>query len=292
MSRGNFSNFVSVVVPTYNEADKISQCIESLVRQTYQARIEIIIVDDGSFDKTQEQIKKTIHTRGIKQNIIFLSQQHKGPGEARNLGARKAKGEILVFIDADMSFEPTFIDRLTKLIRDGKAIGTDSQSEMLGNPKNYWALCWNLGRFAAAGVKSDRFKTSMVPNPSNYGGIYRAILKREFERVGGFEKGGDYTDDESLARKIGQKALLANDAKFYHFNPDRILDVWQRASWIGSGKKFTSNNIEIFVNLIKFFPPVAIAKGLWIGLQYNYPQFVFFKVLYDTAIWCAVIKSL
>lgn len=281
---------VSIIIPLYNEEKTIRNCVESLLNQTI-INIEIIMIDDGSRDKTLEivnRIKRSLN----KNNLIIASQKHKGPGEARNLGAKYAKGKILVFVDADMKFDNKFVQELIKPIIEKKAIGTDSQSEYLENPTNYWARCWNIGRFSAAGVFNERYKVSMVPNTVNSGGIFRAILKKDFNKVGGFEAGGDYTDDESLVKRIGTKATLANKAKFYHYNPDSLLDVVGRASWIGSGKSFTASAKLRFINLIKFSVPFSIAKGLFIGFRYNYLKFVYFKIVFDFAVWWSVLKSL
>lgn len=281
---------ITVIIPTYNEEKTIKNCIESLLNQSL-TNTEIIVIDDGSIDKTMAVVKK-IRNQVDVNKFLIINQKHKGPGEARNLGAKHAKGKILVFVDADMKFDYRFLEELTKPIIKNLTIGTDSQSEYLANIDNYWAVCWNIGRFSAAGIVSEKFKVSMVPNPVNSGGVFRAILKSKFDNVGGFEPGGDYTDDESLVRRIGTKATLANKAKFYHYNPDSFTDVISRASWIGSGKNFTGDTKLRVTNLIKFSLPFSIAKGLFIGYRYNYLKFAYFKVVFDGAVWLSVLKSI
>ena len=288
MSRGKKNSLITVIIPTYNEENSVAWCLLSLSVQS-NPHYEIVVIDDGSSDKTIQSIE---NLNDKVKNFRIFKQEHKGPGEARNLGAKHAKGEILVFIDADMTFDPNFLHELTKPIREGKTIGTDSQSEFLANPENFWALCWNIGRFSSAGVVSDNYKTLMVANRSNSGGIFRAILKSEFRRVGGFERGGDYTDDESLRRKLGTNATLANNAKFYHYNPSSLSEVWHRAIWIGSGRNFTGSSRSKIINIPRFLLPLSVIKGLVIGLRYNYPRFVFFKIVYDAAIWIAILRSL
>lgn len=289
MSIGRYKNRrVSVVIPTYNERSTIIKCIESLKDQTYQ-RIEIIVVDDGSNDDTHS-VAKTLSDK--VHGMQVLKQIHKGPGEARNLGASHAKGEILVFVDADMTFDKDFIKNLVKPILDKEAIGTDSQDEYLGNPDNYWAKCWNLGRFAALAKYKGNPLKDITPDRGNFGGIFRAILKKEFDQVGGFEKGGDYTDDGSLAKKLGVKAVLTKGAIFYHYNPSTIIEVWQRASWIGAGRNFTDTFEKKLLNLVRFSLPVSIIKAIIVAVKYKYPKFVFFKLIYNTAVWVSVLKTI
>jgi len=279
---------VSVIIPANNEQESVGDCIESLIEQTY-SNLEILAVDDGSSDKTVDRIKQLIKR---DNHIRVYRQPHQGPGVARNLGSKYARGEILVFVDADMTFDKQFIQDLIQPILDGKIIGTDSQNEFLLNKDNYWALCWNMGRFATAGIYSMAYKSSMIPRKSRYGMIYRAILREEFERVGGFDSGGDYRDDESLARKLGRKALSVKGAKFYHRNPENLMEVWNRASWIGASKDFTRGTGRKLINLLKFFPLMAPIKSVAIAVHFRYPSFILFKTVYDAAIWTAILKTL
>jgi len=91
---------ISIIIPAYNEEDLIAECLESIKSQSYK-NLEVIVVDDGSRDRTLEIAK------GLK--VKTMSQYHKGPGSARNLAASHAKGKILVFVDADMTFDKNFI---------------------------------------------------------------------------------------------------------------------------------------------------------------------------------------
>ena len=278
---------ISVIIPTYNEKEYISKCIQSLILQT-EKNLEILIVDDGSTDGTQKVIEKILTTYKNLQIKIFF-QNHKGPGEARNLGAEKANGKILVFIDGDMTFDKNFIKNLVAPIKIRKTIGTDTQEVYLANPENFWSASWNVGRFAAAKAWNRNPFKEMIPNKRNFGGIFRAITKSEFQKVGGFETGGNYTDDSSLAKKLKIRASLVRGAIYYHYNPSSFIEVWQRAVWIGSDTNFQSNRV---INLIKFFPLISPIKGFMIANHFNYYPFILFKVLYDSAMFWALLKTL
>jgi len=86
---------VSVVIPTYNRADLVLKAIKSVLGQTF-TDFEVLVCDDGSTDNTEEAIKSINHGK-----IRYLKQENKGPGAARNLGIKHARGEIISFLDSD-----------------------------------------------------------------------------------------------------------------------------------------------------------------------------------------------
>jgi glycosyltransferase involved in cell wall biosynthesis len=103
----------SVIVPTFNRADEIKELLDSLSKQTIpHNNFEIIIVDDGSTDNTKEVIE-SIKSK-FDLNIRTLYQNHKGPGEARNLGMKNAKGKYFVFIDSDCIADKNWLSAYKK----------------------------------------------------------------------------------------------------------------------------------------------------------------------------------
>ncbi|WP_400076779.1 glycosyltransferase family 2 protein [Winogradskyella sp. R77965] len=95
---------VSIVIPAYNKQDSILETLNSVFSQSFK-NFEVIVIDDGSTDNTQEVIKS------FKKDIVYLFQENKGQGAARNTGIKAAKGNYVVFLDADDYWEPTFLER-------------------------------------------------------------------------------------------------------------------------------------------------------------------------------------
>lgn len=266
---------VSVVIPIYDEEKVIADCLESLKKQSWQ-NLEIIIVDDGSTDKSH-QIVKTF-------DVTMLKQNHNGPGPARNLGAKKSKGEILVFADADMTFEKDFVKDLVSPIIKGETIGTFSKNEMVKNQENIWSICWNINR----NLPKDR----MIPkdHPST-APVFRAIKRQEFEKVGGFDTTGEYTDDWSLSRKLGTKSTLAPGAYYYHSNPESLFEVYKQARWIGKNEFISGSLIRKLRSLIIYSLPISALVGAVKSILNLSPHFFAFKITYDIAVWISVLKS-
>ena len=86
---------VSVVIPTFNRAHYVADAIDSCLAQTY-GNLEIIVVDDGSTDGTEDALRENYGDR-----IRLLAQDNQGPGIARNRGIAAARGEYIHFLDAD-----------------------------------------------------------------------------------------------------------------------------------------------------------------------------------------------
>lgn len=88
---------VSVIVAAYNVEKTISQAVQSLLEQTYD-NIEIIVVNDGSTDTTEEILKK------FTDKVLIINKVNQGLGSARNVGLEKATGDLIMFIDGDDYF--------------------------------------------------------------------------------------------------------------------------------------------------------------------------------------------
>lgn len=101
-------NIISVIISAYNVEKYITKCIKSLQDQTYK-NIEIIIVDDGSIDKTADIVKAFCNR---DKRIIYKYQANAGPGPARNKGIQIAQGNWIMFVDADDWVDISIVKKL------------------------------------------------------------------------------------------------------------------------------------------------------------------------------------
>ena len=261
---------LSVIIPVYNEEDVIIDCLKSLSNQIYKD-FEIIVVDDGSTDNSKFK----------SQNLKILTQNHKGPGAARNLGAKHAKGDILVFVDADMTFDSKFLQELIEPILYAKAKGTFSKNEYVSNWRNRWARCWNINE----GWESGRRHPKGYPDKQK---VFRAILKSEFDKVGGFDPSRGYTDDWTLSERLGYEAEIASGAKFFHKNPEKLAEVFKHAHWVGK-RRYKLGFLGYILALFRSSLPVSLVVGILKGLLNHMPDFIIFKVIYDFGIFSGIL---
>jgi glycosyltransferase involved in cell wall biosynthesis len=102
--------FFSIVIPTYNRADRISNTIDSILAQTYR-NFELIIVDDGSTDNTREVIQKY-----LGPNVAYHWKEHDERSKARNLGTTLANGDYVNWFDSDDIMLPHHLEELNRMI--------------------------------------------------------------------------------------------------------------------------------------------------------------------------------
>lgn len=110
-------NLVSIIVPVYNAELYLKETLDCLAKQTY-LNIEVLLIDDGSTDGSREICEEF----AVKDSRFkYVWQENAGAGEARNNGMEMARGEFLMFLDADDLFEPQLVERLFEAIEKEKA---------------------------------------------------------------------------------------------------------------------------------------------------------------------------
>ncbi len=126
---------ISVIVPVYNNADHLKDCIKSLKAQSYD-NLELIFVNDGSTDNSAEILQK-------EESIRLINKENGGAASARNRGIDEASGEYITFVDADDYISPDYVKKLYGLIEKyqvkiafGKLVRTYSKTETFDNTSN------------------------------------------------------------------------------------------------------------------------------------------------------------
>ena len=105
---------VSVIVPVYNAAPYIERCLDSIVNQTIKGELEIIVINDGSNDNSEEVIKKYIDDKNA--DIKYYSKENEGVAKTRNYGIEKASSPYILFVDADDYIDKTFYEKVKTYI--------------------------------------------------------------------------------------------------------------------------------------------------------------------------------
>jgi GT2 family glycosyltransferase len=184
--------FFSVVIPTYNRREMLRDALASIWSQTF-SDYEVIVVDDGSTDGTQESL--------ISQNapFRFLTQSQRGPGAARNLGIREAQGEYLAFLDSDDLWFPWTLETYASVIREQGA-----PAFLTGKPFHFREK-EELSAVANSALALNSFPDYLASSAEWRGwGVSSFVIRTEAMRAcGGFMEANLNCEDLDLALKLG-----------------------------------------------------------------------------------------
>jgi glycosyltransferase involved in cell wall biosynthesis len=188
---------VTGVIATYNRGHIVGEAIESILQQTYE-NIEVIVVDDGSTDDTQEKLKQ------YGDRIRVLYQNNSGPAAAWNRGIEASQGEIIAFLGSDDIWLQTFIQRQVSVLQQAG----ESVPCCLANA---WLMF-------ASGRQRTSFDNALLYTPYEEGiwlnvadvlatrfvvfGQTVAIRRRALERTGGFDERLRYLEDYDMALRL------------------------------------------------------------------------------------------
>ena len=219
---------ISVLIPAKDAAETIEKCLRSVFSQRYVgADIDVIVIDDGSIDRTGE-IAKRCGARVIRQD-------HSGPAVARNAGAKIAWGDVLVFTDADCVPDLEWLHNLLQPFVDPLVVGTK------GTYQTHQSSI--VPRFVQQeyGFKYQRMARQKT---IDFIDTYSAAYRREvFQDNGGFDSAFAVPSVEDqefsfrLARK-GYRMAFAPRAVVYHQHDRDIREYLQRKFGIGYWKAF------------------------------------------------------
>lgn len=170
---------ISVIIPTYNEEKNIKNCLDSITAQGYKS-YEIIIVDQSSTDNTIKIAKEY----GCKTIIRPKPQFYSPPSISRNIGASKARGEILYHVDCDMMLEKGLLVEIEKLIAEKYDALIVHEEDIT---KGFWSKCKAFERRCYWG--NDKIESA------------RVVKRSVFEKVGGYDESVSSGEDFNIHKK-------------------------------------------------------------------------------------------
>lgn len=237
------NHFISIIIPVYNGGKTLHRCLESVFNSSYP-HFECIVVDDHSTDNTID-LAEPFGTR-----IIRLEKQG-GAAHARNRGAEAAKGDIILFVDADVRIYPDCLDRIIKAFEDHPGISAvfGSYDDHPGSP-NFLSQYRNLFHHYI-------HQTSLEDASTFWSGC--GAIKREiFMEAGAFDENCRMMEDIQLGYALKarnykirlDKELLVNHLKHYSFLSLLKADLFDRAvPWtvlMLTNRQFTSDlNLKV-----------------------------------------------
>ncbi len=230
----------SIVIPAYNEEDCIKRCIEAVLNQNHKD-LEVILVDDGSTDRTVNIAKE--------YSIKIVKGKHEGNSAAKNLGWKKAKGNIVIFIDADMVIHPNYVSETLKCYEDGKLGGTTHVELLFNKNPSFIARMLNL-----------RSEIGALKDP-----ICVKSCRRNFiETIGGFNHSTGYFDDWELGKRIKQKGykIVWTKGKVWHEEIEKLSSLIKQNRWLGKSIGFKEYRMKMAKKL--FYTLLCVGVPIYI----------------------------
>lgn len=248
---------VSVIVCSYNGAKTLAACLDSLGKVDYP-EYEVILVDDGSTDNTQEIASRYPNVRCIRQTNHGLSH-------ARNTGATAAQGEVFAYTDSDCMADRDWLYYLVGTLVSGNYAGVGGPN--ISPPAQDWVQACVA---AAPGGPSHVLLTDTVAE--HIPGCNMAWWRWAFETVGGFDieyhKAGDDVDFCWRVQQAGYEIAFSPTAIVWHYRRFTLTAFRRQQEGYGEAESMLR-----FKHLI-FFGPTGSAK--WRGQIYGTPRFSWF----------------
>ncbi len=205
---------VSIVTPCFNVQNTILDTLDSIDQQTYPF-YEIILINDGSVDDTERMLLE--YATG-KDNIIVLSQANNGQASARNRGLAMAKGEFIVFVDADDKLHPDFLAECIAVFSNDPSVSMVYTEMQTFERENY---IYNLSEF-----KVEEFLiTNCIP-------VYCMVRCSHLKSIGGFDMNMTNNEDWEcwirFYKTFKGKVVKINKVLYYYrkrIDEDSVSDL-------------------------------------------------------------------
>jgi len=209
---------ISVVIPLYNKERHIENTINTVLSQSYK-EIEIIVIDDGSTDKSAEIVQKITDRR-----LRFIRKKNEGVSITRNLGVSEASNELVAFLDADDEWKPDYLERIHILYQKypNAAIYATNYSVVEQNGKSY-TLDYPEIDFEEGLIKN-YFYSAYIFTPLWTSAV--CVRKSIFQQMGGFPTNIRNGEDLDLWCRIALKypiAYINKPLAVYRRDSDNML---------------------------------------------------------------------
>lgn len=237
----------SLVIPAYNAAHTILATLRAVQHQTVpRHRYEIIVVDDGSADDTADVVEQYIQSEALTSelghsgnptdfatlagdrqfepnsaedlsSIKLLRQPHQGPAAARNAGAQAARGDVIVFLDADCEPAPDWLEQMVRPLSQDAVVGAGGwvRTQQQGLLPRFVQLEYDQRYERVAQRRYIDFISSATA----------AYQRAAFLEAGGFDTtmlGAEDVDLSFRLAEAGHKLVFAPDAVVYHTHPESL----------------------------------------------------------------------
>lgn len=279
--------YYSFVIPVYNRPDEIDELLQSLSIQTFRKDFEVVVVEDGS----KVTCEKVVDKYRSKLTISYYFKDNSGPGDSRNYGMRRAKGNYYIILDSDCILPENYLSEVDKFLKrnyvdcfGGPDAAHESFSDIQKAINQSMTSFLTTGGIRGGGEKLSRFQ----PRSFNMG-----ISKIAFESSGGFGKIHPGEDPDLSIRlwELGFQTALISKAYVFHKRRIDWGKFQQQVNKFGKARPILNQRYPKYNKFFYWFPAV-FSTGLVLALFLNLIGFPWLLVLYFVYLIALFVESL
>jgi glycosyltransferase involved in cell wall biosynthesis len=250
--------FFSLIIPVFNRPEEIEELLHSLLLQNYKSSFEVVIVEDGSTLPCQEIVEKF----QSKLDVSYYFKPNSGPGDSRNFGMNKAKGDYFIIFDSDCIIPANYLSEVDKALHldftdcfGGPDKAMDSFSDVQKAINFAMTSFITTGGIRGGSEKIDKFQ----PRSFNMG-----LSNKAFEASGGFGKIHPGEDPDLSIRlwELGFKTKLIPEAFVYHKRRIDWSKFYKQVNKFGKARPILNHWYPRYSKITFFFPTLFVAGFL------------------------------
>lgn len=259
----------TLIVPVYNRPNEIDELLESLTHQDFQKEYEILIVEDGSSETSEEVIKK--YSKEL--SITYFFKENSGPGDSRNFGMRNAKGNYFIILDSDVILPPTYLSAIDSYLQENYLDcfgGADAAHESFTNLQK--AINYVMTSFLTTGGIRGSKKSIQKFEPRSFN---MGISKEAFEATNGFSRvhPGEDPDLSQRIIKAGFTTGFLPGAEVFHKRRISWKKFYIQVKKFGTARPFLSKWHPSTEKITFWFPSLFVGftiASIITSFLYNY----------------------
>lgn len=272
------SLYFSFIIPVYNRPQEIDELLQSLVNLDYTKAFEIVIVEDGS-SQTSENVLSKYHDQ---LDISYYKKENTGPGDSRNYGMKRAKGNYYIILDSDVLLPPHYLNSVESFLNENYLDcfgGADRAHSSFSNIQK--AIDLSMTSLITTGGIRGRKNANKSYEPRSFN---MGISQKAFQKSGGFGQihPGEDPDLSIRLKKMNFKLGFIHNAYLYHKRRIDFSKFYQQVRKFGLVRPILIKRFPETQKITFFFPSVFIL-GFIVSLMLSFvglPYFIWLYLIY------------
>ena len=244
----------SLIIPVFNRPNEINELLSSLVKQTYTSNFEVIVVEDGSSNSSED----IVNSYSENLNLKYYFKDNSGAGLSRNFGMQKASGNYFIIFDSDCIIPPNYLVEVEKSLKEnytdayGGADAAHESFTIIQKAINYSMTSF----FTTGGIRgSKKAVDKFQPRSFNLG-----ISKKAFEITKGFSK-MKIGEDIDLTFRLWEhnfETQFIENAFVYHKRRSTFKQFFKQTFAFGQGRPFLNKKYPETKKITYWFPTLFV----------------------------------